>query len=204
MRTWFRKGYRIIMGSIFPIVYYFVATEPIQPMKFTPQKFIPIGIIIFFLILISILEIERYKHPGLWPYITSKWYGKIFKQEPGRLEGTTYFLIASLITIAIFSNGIAITALLFSTFGNAASAIVGIKYGKIKLFRGEKSVEGTMAFFITCLIIGIILIGSPRLMLTPANVLLGAAVATLIEVLPIPVDDNLTIPIISGMVMQIV
>ena len=192
------------MGCIFPLVYYFVSRTPIPMVKFPAVKFIPIGIIIFFLILIIILEIERHKYPGLWPYITSKWYGKIFKKQPGRILGDTYFLIGSLITIIFFSNSIAIATLLFNAFGDSASGIVGTKYGKTKFFGGKKSLEGSVAFFIACLIIGLILLNSPRVALNLSTIFVGALVATLIEFISIRVDDNLSVPIISGIWMQFV
>ncbi|MDI6839640.1 MAG: SEC59/DGK1/VTE5 family protein [bacterium] len=191
------------MGCIFPVVYYFVSRNPIPMGKFPGVKFIPIGIIIFFLILIIILEVERHKHPGLWPYITSRWYGKIFKKQPGKILGESCFLIGSLIPIVFFSSGIAIAALLFNAFGDAASGIVGVKYGRTKFFGGKKSVEGSLAFFIACLIIGLILLNSPRVSLNLTIIFIGAVVATLVELISIKIDDNLSVPIISGIWMQL-
>jgi dolichol kinase len=198
-----RKIYRIGVGCIFPLVYYFVSKKPILMGEFPVVKFVPLGIIAFFLILVIILEVERHKHPGLWPYIISKPYGKILKKKPGKILGTTYFLVGSFIVIAVFSNGVAIAVLLFNTFGDAVSAIIGTKYGKIKFFGGKKSLEGSLAFFVVSLIVGLILCNSPRVDLVLYQVAIGAITATLIEALPIPVDDNLTIPIISGTVMQV-
>ncbi len=198
MVIWARKGYRIIMGLIFPVVYYF-----------SPNRIPAVCIISFFLLLIIILEVERHRHPGLWPYVTKRTYGKIFKKEPGRILGSTYFLAASLLSILIFEKGIAIAALLFSTFGDAASTIVGVKYGRTKLFRG-KSLEGSLAFFIICFFVGLFLICSRRMFIDldgPARLLLiliGSFAASLIEVLPIRLDDNLTIPLFSGAVMEMV
>jgi dolichol kinase len=37
----------------------------------------------------------------------------------------------------------------------------------------------------------------------PAVAITGAVVATLIELLPIGLDDNLTMPLISGLVMEL-
>lgn len=198
MVIWARKSYRIVMGLIFPTVYYFY------------QNKVPVVCIIsFFLLLIIILEVERRRHPGLWPYITKRTYGKILKEKPGRILGTTFFLVASLLSILLFEKGIAISVLLFSVFGDAASTIVGVKYGKTKLF-GEKSLEGSLAFFIICFFVGLFLIFSRRMFLGltgPTKLLLilvGSFAASFIELLPIPLDDNLTIPLFSGVVMKIV
>ena len=198
MVIWARKSYRIVMGLIFPTVYYF-----------SPNKVPVVCIISFFLLLIIILEVERHRHPGLWPYITKRTYGKILKEKPGRILGTTFFLVASLLSVLLFEKGIAISVLLFSVFGDAASTIVGVKYGKTKLF-GEKSLEGSLAFFIICFFVGLFLIFSRRMFLGltgPTKLLLilvGSFAASFIELLPIPLDDNLTIPLFSGVVMEIV
>lgn len=195
MSIWARKTYRIIVGSIFPIVYYF------------SPKWVPISIIGFFLLLIFILEVERHIHPGLWPFIIKRPYGKIFKKEPGKILGTTYFLLGSFITIIFFEKDIAISVLLFTVFGDAISAIVGVKYGKIKLF-GNKTLEGSFSFFLICLAVGIGLIYLPRLRilhtLNPFLILFGSAAAAFMELLPLRVDDNLSVPIFSGIVMEIV
>ncbi len=198
MVIWARKSYRIIMGLIFPTVYYF-----------SPNRVPVVCIISFFLLLVIILEVERRRHPGLWPYITKRTYGKILKERPGRILGTTCFLAASLLSILLFEKGIAISVLLFSVFGDAASTIVGVKYGKTKLF-GEKSLEGSLAFFIICFFVGLFLIFSRRMFLGLTGptklflILVGSFAASFIELLPIPLDDNLTIPLFSGVVMEIV
>jgi len=197
MVIWARKTYRVIMGLIFPVVYYF-----------SPNKILVISIISFFLLLIVILEVERRRHPGLWPYVIRRPYGKIFKKEPGRILGTTYFLAASLLSILIFEKGVAILALLFSVFGDAASAIVGVKYGRTRLFK-EKSLEGSLAFFIICFLVALPLISSRKMMAgveMPAKllvILVGSLAASLIEVLPTRLDDNFTIPLFSEALMEI-
>jgi len=195
MSIWARKTYRIIVGSMFPAVYYF-----------TP-KWVVISIIGFFLLLVSILEVERHIHPGLWPFIIKRPYGKIFKKEPGKILGTTYFLLGSLLTIIFFEKSIAITVLLFTVFGDAISAIIGVRYGKIKLF-GNKTLEGSLSFFLICIALGLGLIYLPRLrILHTLNlflILFGSAAAAFMELLPLRVDDNLSVLIFSGIVMEIV
>jgi dolichol kinase len=190
------------MGSIFPLVYYF-----------SPNKWIPLVILGVLLIPILLCEWARKRYSGFWSYITGitapkgKWYIKItkriFKTKPGRILGTTYFLVGTLITILFFSKSIAICVLLFTVFGDAASAIVGTKYGSIKLI-GKKSLQGTLAFLIVCLLVGFGLVNLPGITLLPLLILVGAVIATLVELLPIPIDDNLTVPIITGVLMEIV
>lgn len=201
MILWARKLYRLIMGSIFPVVYYF-----------SPNKWIPLVILGILLIPTLLCEWARKRYPGFWPYITGvtapkgKWYIKItkriFKAKPGKVLGTTYFLVGTLVAILFFSKSIAICVLLFCVFGDAASAIVGTKYGTIKLV-GKKSLQGSLAFLAICLLVGWGLGDLPGLALPFLLILIGALVATIVELMPIPIDDNLTVPIITGVVMEL-
>lgn len=202
MLLWARKLYRLIMGSIFPLVYYF-----------SPNQWIPLVILGILLIPTLLLEWARRKYPGFWPYITGitapkgKWYlkitKKIFKSKPGKVLGTTSFLMGTLLAILFFSKSIAICVLLFTVFGDAASAVIGTRYGSIKLV-GKKSLQGSLAFLVICLLIGFGLMNLPGMTLSFLLILLGALIATLVELAPFPLDDNLTVPLIAGIIMEIV
>lgn len=191
MILWARKIYRILMGMIFPLIYYF-----------SPNKWIPLYPVSFFLFLVLLLEWARKKYPGFWPWLLKKPFGKIFKKEPGKVLGTTYFLLGTFFSILFFDKSIAICVLLFNVFGDASSAIFGTKYGKTKLF-GKKTLEGSLAFLVSCLILGYFLMLLPNLFLPFSLILLAAFVATIVELLPIPIDDNLTIPLITGFSMRL-
>lgn len=198
MVIWARKLYRIFFGFIFLVVYYF-----------SPYKWIALIVVGVFLIPLLLLEWARHKYPGFWPYLmgvtgAKKWYIKvskrIFKITPGKVMPDTWFLSGIFISIAVFSKSIAVCVLLFSIFGDAISAIVGTKYGTIKLI-GKRSVQGSLAHLAICVLIGVALITVvevPFLL-----ILIGAVVATVAEFAPIPVDDNLAVPLITGIVMEL-
>ncbi len=191
-----RKTYRIGIGIIFPLIYYF-----------SPNKLAVSVVLAYLLGMMTVIEILRRIAPGSWKVMAEHSKG-ILKEEPGKLSGTTCFLIAAIISLICFSKHIMILALLFSIFGDAVSTIVGLRFGKIKFFRGKKSLEGTLAFFIICIIVGTLYLLLPQVKLFFTRqafliILYGAFASAFIEFIPIPVDDNLTIPIFSGIVMQI-
>ena len=80
------------------------------------------------------------------------------------------------------------------------ATIIGKKYGRRRLF--NKSLEGSLACLLVCLLIGVIMVVGGKVMLLPVAVV-GAVTATIAELLPFPVDDNLTIPIFSGGTMTL-
>ena len=191
MIIWKRKLYRLGIGALFPLIYYFSPT--LIPVIILLSLFT--GLMLFF-------EFERYLHPGIWDWVLRHFKG-MFKEKPGRLSGTTYFLVASLIVVAFFDKSVAIASLSFLTIGDAASAIIGSKYGKIKIL-GGRTFEGSLAFFVVCYVFGLILMNSSEVHLSHAMVVWGALSAAVAEVLPVPVDDNLTVALVTALVMNFV
>lgn len=118
------------------------------------------------------------------------------QEQKGGLTGSTYFLIGSFLCILLFDKTLAIVCLCFLTLGDLCAALIGKQWGRIKLF-SRKSLEGSLACFVVCTAAAL-LIG-----LHPVVAIAGALVATLIELLPIGVDDNVTIPLISGLAMHL-
>ena len=181
-----RKTWRLC-GIIFPLAYYF------------GSKRITLIAVLLFLGIFLLIELLRFTIPKLNKRLFIS-FGYYFKEtEKKKLITTTTFLISFLISVLLFRKDIAITAMLFSIFGDAASAVVGV-HGKKIIFR--KSIEGSLAFLVTCLAIGLAL-GLTKIHLAPAIFILGAFSATIIELLPLPVDDNLTIALAAGAVMSV-
>jgi dolichol kinase len=149
----------------------------------------------------TVLEVLRRVAPGSYGVMV-KYSKGILKDKAGYLLGTTNFLIANLFCIIFFSKSVAITALVFLTYGDAMATIIGKKYGKIRFFKG-KSLIGTGSFFLTCVLLGIIMRFLPGIYLTFPVILIGAFVAAIVELLPIPLDDNLTVAPIACVVMEI-
>jgi dolichol kinase len=92
---------------------------------------------------------------------------------------------------------VANAAILILLFGDSASTLAGKRWGKIKLpFQENKTLEGSLAF----LVVGFM--GAlTQLPLVPA--LLGALSGALTEAYS-PIDDNLTVPVIAGLIMSLV
>ena len=120
----------------------------------------------------------------------------IRSHEEEHLLGSTYFMIAALLSVLAFDDTIAIAALTFLILGDTVAAIVGKKYGK-PMYWG-KSPQGSLACFVCCLIIGAALLDNQWVIVA------GALAATIAEALPVPMDDNMRVPIVSGLVMQLV
>jgi len=115
--------------------------------------------------------------------------------EKTTLLGSTCLLIASTITIFIFPKSIAVAALSYLIVGDTVAALIGRRFGRVHLF-GNKTLAGTMAFFGSAFASGSLIPG-----IGTGTALVGAVVAAVVEALPLPIDDNFSIPILSGVAM---
>lgn len=114
-------------------------------------------------------------------------------------RGFIYFFVGIILTLVIFQFNMAVAnaAILILLFGDSASTIVGRRWGKHKIpHHAYKTVEGSFAFFVVGLILALI-----QVPLLPAA--LGVFFGALAEAYS-PVDDNIPIPLVSGLVMSLV
>jgi len=125
-------------------------------------------------------------------------------EEIERISGITYMTLGALFCVIFFSRFIAVPVLLCTIFGDAFSSIVCMKYKRIKLFRG-KSLEGMLACFSICIIINLFLLKTTLTSqgLTFELIWIISLATTLFDVLPFPLDDNLSTPIATGFVAQL-
>ncbi len=148
----------------------------------------------FFLLYLTV-DLLRHFHPGMASLFKKYFFGRVLREEEGpNLMGSTYFLFASILTVLLFPRPIAVASLLILILSDTAAALIGKGFGKIPLFK--KSLEGSIAFFFSSLLIVWIYPGLDRF-----SGSLAALGATVIEALPIPLDDNLTIPLFAGVIM---
>ncbi len=125
------------------------------------------------------------------------------RREHHSFTGGSYLLLASLVAMFIFPNpGVFIAAMLYLVIGDTVAALIGLRFGRQRFFR--KSIEGTLACLLSCIIIAYIVSILPQKALPFSVGIIGAVVATMVEALPIEVNDNVVIPILSGAVMQII
>ena len=114
----------------------------------------------------------------------------------GQFTGATWVMISASVTILFFSKNIAIISLIFMSIGDTFAALIGKKYGKLKIY--DKSLEGFLGGLIVCLVAAYYYDPLPFYISG-----VGALTAMLFETLPLPLDDNFRIPIGSAIIMTI-
>jgi glycerol-3-phosphate acyltransferase PlsY len=130
----------------------------------------------------------------------SRFFGRMIRShERTNLLGSTYLLLAALLAIELFPRPVAAAALGFTVLGDGIAAVIGKAYGRPRVF--GKSLEGTAAGLAACLLWAAYLAGGGHL---PWGVVLaGALTASLVELLPIPLDDNLGMTLFAGYMMKL-
>ncbi len=124
----------------------------------------------------------------------------IFKdKEAIRISSITLFLFGCFLSFLLFEQRIAFTAITFLIFGDLSAKILGLAYGKHKIL--NKTLEGSLAHFIACVVLGYII--HLYLNIPLGLIFAGAASATLIEAVPFNVDDNLSVPVVTGVILTI-
>ena len=151
------------------------------------------------------------------------WFFKLFgsmmrKQEATQLTGATYIIAGSLICscISLASQPFAASAFLSLTLfilGDAAAALCGKAFGKIKV--GDKTIEGAIGCFVLCFILTSLVFPHVPSFLTTWNgdftwlhqILFPLGIALLelfpIKLGPITLNDNLYVPAVVSLLVLI-
>ena len=113
---------------------------------------------------------------------------------PGK--GSLFFLIGSFLVFMLFSKDIALAAIAILTFGDAVGSLLG-GYGKIVyVFNTKKNVDGLFSGWIVAFIAAVFFVA-------PIEAFLASFLGMAIESIEFFVDDNITIPLVSGFVIWI-
>ena len=143
-----------------------------------------------------IVELLRFKNPRFKRNFYRVVGSLLWEKEEHTITGATAFLISATISILLFSKPVAVATLLFLVIGDTVAYLVRDTIGGLRDM-GKMSLEAVLASFFVSIAIALVV---PDL---PFRVgLLGAAVASTVETLPWEIDDNLSIPLIAGMLMQ--
>ncbi len=128
------------------------------------------------------------------------------KGEVNKVSGTPFYLGSVLLAVIIFPKPIAVLSILFLAIGDPISSIFGISWGHKGIrFSNGKSLIGTAAGMGICCIITFI-----YLVVTGVPVLASLCIALAgglagggAEMIPLEIDDNFSIPLVSGLALWI-
>jgi len=155
--------------------------------------------------LIYFLEQVRISYPELIRH--AQWVERSFlrAEEQAKESGMIPYAIAILLAIITFPKQAALIAIYTLALADPMSAIVGIRFGRRHIVP-DKTLEGSLAFFAITLAVAATVLarGTEVSRWAVFGASCGVALfAAVFEMLPLRLDDNLTIPIFVGFVVWI-
>ena len=194
-----RKAFHVLAGITVPALYYLFVLA--QQSTGRPYTYLAKWILFGATAITLTIDIIRLRHLFIKIIFIDPFGPLLRRHEISALTGATHLMISALLCFVLFRDGVAIAAMCFLVIGDSLAAIVGRHMGQTKFF--EKSFEGGGAGLAGCLLIGALIVNLPHLQLGSLQMAAGAVAAIVVEMLPIPMDDNIRIPLVSGAVMQL-
>ena len=194
-----RKAWHMMMGLFIVAVYLAGVSRSL-------------GVLIlgFFLCVNLIVETARLRIPALNEKVIRLWGPLMRTCEQNRYSGTPYYIAAAIIAIGIFPAPIAALAVAFLAVGDPIASLFGILYGDRSVrFSNGKSLIGTTAGVIACAFVAVVFLAIMKragmMELSQNQILILSVIGGLAgggaELLPMEVDDNFAIPVVSGFVL---
>jgi glycerol-3-phosphate acyltransferase PlsY len=183
-----RKLYHLVGGVGLLSIYYILGRK--RALLFYAVLFL----------LVLIIDVARLMMPALNRFIFTRFRSFIRSNEEHKLTGTGPYVLGIGLSLAVYALPVATAAICFLAFGDVAATAIGERFGKTKI--GDKSLEGTFAFIVAAAVSGVLL--SLLGVHIPFWVMvIGVLVAAGVELLTLPVNDNLVIPLVSGGIMEL-
>jgi len=153
-----------------------------------------VGILILLIATVyTVSELYRLEGRNL-PFISAITYHAASQSElHGFAAAPLYFATGILFTLAVFPHPASYAAIAMFCLGDSAASLFGGLVSTSLPFNKGKTWEGTVAGVFFAFLAGMLFLPSK-----PLLAFLGAVIAMTVEVLPLPINDNLSIPIITG------
>ncbi len=132
--------------------------------------------------------------------------------NPVIINGATWTLLSMTTLLIIFPASLAVLAYSLAMIGDAFAAMAGRTWGKHswgRLGRPGCTLEGSAAYLVSASLTAFLLGGGAVLSFSPYSLPLfplfaGSLVATLIEISPLPGNDNMNAPVFAALSMLLI
>ncbi len=184
---WPRRVFHLLAGSSIPV-----------GILFLPRDLVEWGLIAASVIVV-LFELAR----GLAPSMNELAVRRLpfFKDSERRqVTGATYMMLSATFIVFVFDKEVAVLALLFLSVGDPFAALIGVRDHRTRVF--GKSLAGAVAFTSAAIGAGVLASLHPDVPLA-WWIVPGAVVAAAAELAPLPVDDNITVPLAASVAMAL-
>jgi dolichol kinase len=169
-----------LLGGLIPLIYLLLDLTKLQALLILGCLALPF----------VVADVARLWWPALNRWFLWLFRGAMRPAEERRPTGSTYYLVACWFSILAFEQIVAAAALLVLACADTAASVVGQAMGGYRITEG-KTLSGTGAFLVTAFLVTLPFFPAP-------TAFAGAVIAAVIECLPLPLDDNITVPLAAG------
>ena len=142
-----------------------------------------------------ILDLIRLNVPNA-NLVFFRWFAALASPREARgIASSTWFLCGVFATLLIAPSHLFTPSVLVLSLADPAANVVGRLWGRHSL--GTGSWEGTVTFFLVASVVTFPFVGLP-------SALMAACVVAVFEVLPAGIDDNLSVPVVTALVLWLV
>jgi HAD superfamily phosphoserine phosphatase-like hydrolase len=186
----------------FPSVNDFVREDIHAAGFFVPVIAIYVGVplvaslIIFIAILYVASELSRLEGRNLPVVSTITRHAASQSELYGFAAAPLYFATGIVATLLLFPHPASAAAIAAFCLGDSAASLFGGMLTTSLPFNKGKTLEGSLAGFVFAFLAALFFV-------PPIWALVAAAVAMTIEMLPLPINDNISVPIITGAVLTL-
>lgn len=156
------------------------------------------SLILLLTLLYIISEVARLRGINFPVLSTITWRAA---NKPELYEFTTapiFFALGIVFSLILFPAPAGYASIAILTLGDGFANIFGRKFGGVRFsFNKGKNVEGSIFGFLFASV-------GAMLFVDPVKAFVGAAVGMLVECLPLPISDNLAVPLASGLVLMMI
>ncbi len=147
----------------------------------------------------------RQKNPGFNKFVIRLMGPLMRKSEREGVSGLPFYALGISLSLLFYQPDLALISIMFLIFSDPVSSFFGVLYGKDKILP-NKSLQGFVAGFFTCYLVSLFYLLNSGI--GSVNMLVFSLVAGVIGagselISAFNIDDNLTIPVISGLGLTI-
>lgn len=157
-----------------------------------------VSLVIFLVVLLyGASEFARLEGTNFPLFSTVTWRVAIQPELYKFATDPIFFALGIAFSLILFPAPVSYASIAILTLGDSSATIFGKRLGRIVLpFNKAKRLEGSALSFLPAL-------AGALLFVSPVEALVAAAVGMLVECLPTPFSDNLTVPMASGLVLSV-
>jgi dolichol kinase len=176
-----RKVAHVVLGTFFAVL---VVSFPHELVVITNM------------LIIGVLLASSYLHQKYHVAFLAWLFSCFDRPSKFTAKGAVIFFVGTLIAVLLFTPRYAAASILVLSISDGLATIAGYYAGKHTLFK-KKTIEGTFVFFICTVSI-------LTFFVVPMKALLIALVVSATELLtPAYLDDNLTVPFVTGLLLSL-